>query len=525
MQEWNEHENEYSESAQEYTERGSEYFELPPEYPEIGTVSKEDMAGKAKKNTRKMVYMVAAALSVTTIGQTLTLQEDKAPVAEQEVENKVDSSYEFEWPKVPGLDGTYGEGTKANDGNETEGRFPEGMLYLDEYEGFGYSNGGAVPVIIDGKWGMVDLNGNPLVTPGFTSFWMSPNEDGYAIFQDENGDYCVVGKDGKWLSYDSEVRNLCIGEDNVISFKEYDEDAQAMRFVYHHEDGSVLCETPWRMNHELSMANAFRNGKAYATYCITVDDLTWLTLNEISFDGTITECMNQLSMEEAYRESGRDDGTVVDIAVYGAYDGYSDGVFVGTAPGFGGGVCLVSPQSGKATNWITFVTIPEYGIEQEHVFDLNYYRSHGMDMMHSGSIGCMSIKSDSGERKDILFDFNACSEEETLYEYIACHDTITFDDYRYLAAEDGGKSFYIDLAGNVVSGTYADATAFNDKGYALVLDDEAQTAHIIDDTFREVQTFPGIDSISLNDQMFVIHYMQENADQYQAGTYGFYYGE
>ena len=527
MQEWNEYKNEYTDTASEYMDSGEEYSDPAPEYFEVGTVPKDEGTEKGKSKVRKMAYLVAATVSVTTIGQTLTPQSAEVPQSTPELSQKEQSDYyQFEWYKVPGLDGTYGQGTNANVTTETENNtskvYREGMLYLDAYEGFGYSNGGVVPVIMDGRWTIVDLEGNLLTKEKFYSFWMSPNADGYTIFRDENEDFVVVGKDGSMVTYDSEVRNLCIGEDNIISYKEYNNEDGKVHFAYHYADGSVLFETPWREGYELCMANAFRDGKAYATYGFDADEIYWLALNEISLDGTVTERMNKKALNDAYIESGRNDGTAVDIAVYGAYDGYSDGVFVGTSPGAGGGVCLVSPQSGSATNWIILVTIPELEINGEHVFDLLYYRSNGMDMMHSGSLGCMEIETDSGKDKEILFDFNACSEDQVLYEYIACYDTIIFDDYKYLAVQDGEQYFYIDLAGNVVSDTYIKATAFNDKGYALVLE-ENEVAYIIDDKFRVVETYHGVGHISLNDQLFVIRCFGENPDNYEQGTYGFYY--
>ena len=522
MQEWNEYKNEYSEPGSEYAKSGSEYFEVPPEYPEIGTTLKGDMVGKAKKNTRKMVYLVAATVSVATMGQTLTPQKDKTPVVEQEVENNVDSPYEFEWPKVPGLDGTYGEGTGSDVKSEKEQLFSKEMLYLDAYEGFGYSEDGVVPVKIDGKWGLIDMEGNTLAGPKYSAFWMSPNEDGYTIFQDANGNYVIVGKDGYEYVYDSGVTNIRIGEDNIVSFTEWNEETEEMRHVYQRLNGNALYEMPWRSWNEISMANAFRNGKAYITYCFTEGGVEWLLLNEVSLDGTVMECMNQKQLEDEWRLSNND--SAVAISVYGAYDGYGDGYFVGTGLGDGGGIHLVSPRFGSATGRMVAVSIAELGINEEYVFDLEYYRSHGMDMMHNGSLGCLRIGTIDGESRDILFNFKSCIGDEPLQEYIACHDVITFDDYQYLAARDGEESFYIDLTGRVVSGMYADATAFNDEGYALVLD-VSQTAYLIDDGFNVRETYQDVDSISLNDQLFVIHYKDGNADNMKVGNYGFYYGE
>jgi len=520
MQEWNEHKNEYTESAQEYAERGSEYFELPSEYPEIGAVTAKDTVGKAKKKSRKMVYMIAAALSVTTIGQTLTPQNGSAPQALEPQQNQTGVE-EYEWPTVPGWDGV---AEKTEDAEEAP---PEGMLYLDAYESFGYSDDGVVPVKIDGLWGLANLQGEIIVEPKYEQFWVSPNEDGYTVFRDESG-YYIVGKDGHEYAYDANVTGIQIGEGNIVKYLRYDEESWQYNLVYEKLNGNVLYEMPW-LDEELGMANVFRNGKVYIAHYTKEDEQSWLVLEELSLDGTIRQLINEKTLYEEWSLSQLEiaeklGGGGVAFTICGPYDGYSDGYFVGTIPGDAGGMHLFNPLTGEGSGRMMAVILPEHGVGLTYDMSFKYYRSHGMDMMHYKSLGCATIYINGEEQKDILFDFRDCQDDEALKECIALHDEIIFDDYEYLAARDGSIYFYIDVYGTVVSDRYVGATAFNDRGYALVLD-ASQTAYIIDDEFNVKATFHGVEEVTLNDQLFVVDYVEGNADQKKVGAYGFYYGE
>ena len=522
MQEWNEYKNEYSDTAMEYTDSSKEYADPAPEYFEAGTVPKEEGTGKGKSKVRKMAYLVAATVSVTTIGQTLTPQSVDSPQITPAPSQKEQSGYyEYEWPKVPGLDGTYGQGTKT----ESEEKVTDAELYLSAYESFGYSDGGVVPVKQGGVWGLVDLEGNFLVEPKYESFWMPPNNDGYTIFKNPEG-YYITGKDGKEYFYDASVSSLLVGDDGIVKYNLYDEDGGLFHIVYQKLGGDIIYEAAGsELDMELSMANAFQNGKAYITRYVNDGGWSYLVMEELSADGSVREVMNEKKIEEEWRRENNDYQTPMAFFVYGAYDGYSDGYFVGTVPGLAGGIHLVTGTSGEATGMLVFVVIPEYGIGMDHYPNFKQYRNNGCDMLHYKHYGCATVSLEyGGDGKDILFDFFDCQDDDALKTCLACHDEIIFDDFDYMVARDGEEYFYIDLTGKIVSESYVCATPFNENGYALVLDSK-QTAYVINANFQVVETMRGVDKIAMEDELLTVRYVEGNEDQKKSGEYGFYYGE
>ena len=106
--------------------------------------------------------------------------------------------------------------------------------------------------------------------------------------------------------------------------------------------------------------------------------------------------------------------------------------------------------------------------------------------------------------------------------FIVEYDEIYMDDFEYLVVRDGREWKYIDFSGNVVSGSYVQATSFNDEGYAFVID-EQNMGYVIDSNFKKLKEIPNLKSASDMRDMFYIECEVDYTSGLQGGVYLYYY--
>lgn len=533
---------EHSPLPNDFDLSGNEFTKLPDEFTDENWQGLNRKSGKSKqtqnrrhkKLIRKMAYMVASAVAVVSISQTLT--PDTSTVIEKPSQEKED--YEFDWPKVPGLDGTYGGTQSENEDNatlnsnvtenknpifETEGQ----LLYVDDYDSYGWGYGNVIPVKVGELWGLVDYAGNTITEPSYTGYWSAANEDGYAILNDENG-YYIIGQDGAVYNYDMSVTDLRIGAENIVSYsysEPYADYGLTNTIVFERLDGTEIYRIQNSVEYDLwDCYVPFNDGNAYVYQSVENGKTT---LTQLNLDGTY----NVLdSNDESYY-------------VMAPYWGYSGGYFVGTYPGAGGGYHLYNVNTLEASGRMIAINtnlFPEvdwvawynetyqnslFGGEVEASGFLDYYYqdiswksyfSNGYYFAHYDTYGCLEVILPNGT-KDVLFNYFDV-EDEDLNIAIAIYDHILFDDFKYLAVQDGDVWKYIDYNGNIVSGEYIDATSFNDDGYAMVLEADKK-AYVIDGDFNKIKMFEAVESVENSGELFSLECNFAEGMERKAGTY------
>lgn len=520
--------DEYAGLVKEMSEPAKEYASVPEEFAESNVEPKDtkdlnqlDVRKKAKRKLiRKMAYMVASSVAVVTMAQTLDTPSN--PKAKEEQEQSQPS--DFEWPKVPGLDGTYG-GTAQVEKNESL------LLYIDEYDSYGWGYGNTIPVKSGELWGLLDYTGNVIVEPSYTGYWTAANEDGYAILNDENG-YYVIGQDKKVHSYSSSISDIRIGDGNIVSYhytEPYGEYGVASTIVYEKLDGTQIYRTENMADYDWYDSYVpFHEGRAYVYQSAEYGETT---LTELKPDGTWNVIA---SSEEPY-------GTMA------PRQGYSEEYFFGTYPGGGGGFYLYNVETAEASermigvntrlfpevDWETWYEAnqnaafagvfetPDFSdyVYVENVTWKSYY-SDGYYLAHYGTYGCLEVVMPDSV-KDVLFNYFDV-EAEVLDKAVAIYDKILFDDFEYLAVLDGDTWKYIDYTGKVVSKDYLDATSFNDDGYAMVIEKEGMS-YVIDRNFNIVKEINGVESVANSGELFSLECKFDEAVDMKEGTYLYYH--
>lgn len=424
-------------------------------------------AGK-RKLLRKISYLVTACVAVIVMGRTL----EPVYTYEEDVEDEIVEDTELE--------------------EELESEIIEDEPALEEvgkiiplnYDGWGYSNGNVIPIRNGELWGLMDYEGNVLVQPKYSDFWSSPNDHGYTILGDNEKLYVFDSKGNECLSFSrATCTGLSIGESDIVAATYVNMDNWTVRVSYVYPDGTILYDSG-EIEGEVGGAVPFNGEKAYF-YIPSDEDLFWVY--ELTKDGTAT------------RSGG---GTV--LPNYAPMGVMADGYYVGNQIWMID-IALVQPSTG----------IYSGNLMIEYV-DLQNYKINGAWAYNYGTYGVVGTIYDSEyqvlDEKDYLFDFNKISynsQTNELSGYTAVYDTIYFDDFQYLAVQDGDDWFYIDYDGNVVSQTYYMATTFNNQGYALVME-ESGTAYVINSAFEKVHTLSDVIEVGFNDDTFCVVDVENN---------------
>ena len=391
--------------------------------------------------------------------------------------------------------------TELADTTEELGR----LVYLGDYDSYGWGFGNAIPVKTGDLWGLIDFEGNTILKPTYAEYWGAPNNEGYTIFADDNG-YYIVGLDGTVHTYDSNVADIRIDEENIVSYIRYTDEFTG-DFVYEKLDGTLVYKVENAMLADSASGLVpFNDGKAY------------VYLNADWSSGQLIE----IAPDGSSKLIDKDSDNHITITPYGSC---SDGYLVGTMPGWGGGTHLYNTTTKEKTgrmiavkasllegvdweSWYLenawFAMEFDESVVEEIYYDNFYFNScfhNGTNLFNVKNYGCITVTLPDESTKDILFDYLKV-EDELLENYVVMYDTIRFDDFKYLVVRDGETWYYIDFQGNVVSGPYTEATAFNNEGYAVVMDENGE-AYIINELFEAIANPGYIVDVGNNGELFL----------------------
>lgn len=88
---------------------------------------------------------------------------------------------------------------------------------LSRYDEFLAADKGVIPVKKDGLWGLVSYDGEELLSPIFAKCYRTPNEQGYAVFQDGADRFYITARTGDIIyKADPSVIDLRISGYNII---------------------------------------------------------------------------------------------------------------------------------------------------------------------------------------------------------------------------------------------------------------------------------------------------------------------
>ncbi|MBE5875963.1 MAG: hypothetical protein E7290_03635 [Lachnospiraceae bacterium] len=498
------------------------------------------------KVIRKMVYLVASAVACVTISQTISTE-----VAEEEIQDSMvkadevwtleDTGEDDDINDLRAMNDIIGESISVGEKSEiaeehhenvitseavNEGIYPTGSVLVSCYEDIGNGNGGRMPYLQDGLWGVLDYEGNVILEPTYQGFWSAPNEDGYTIFYDDDY-YYVTDRDGaEVLRLDTTAwNNVSIGPDNYI-LAQYiypdNDSSNRYHYAYFDAEGTAIAEYEGVRDGYYYFAGNFNNGRAilplqselYAEYGC---------LGELDSDGNLSVLWEACTLIDEEDDS----------------DGYMNGA------GNSGGNCLVSfifspidpvTEDGyyvAKSNYQPYGFInldtgeeyifsgPSYEITPVFYMKLRNYTKDGEIFYHYATYGCVAFcmseeDAEQGITKDFLIDFTKQEEyEEMLTNYIACYDRIYFNDSKYLLVNDGGDIFYIDFNGNVVSEKLEDATSFTKDGYAMIIEDG--NAYVIDENFTRLEKIEGVTAVSALGEILWYAKGEEEYSYYYSG--------
>lgn len=484
---------EYFPGAEEYHSPAREYF--------VEEETKEATAGKVKtkknlrnitKKVRQMGYLVAASLAVVTVSQTVEPAISQNNGVQDEVINDTLINTGDIAINVPGFEPDISGNptdsiTEVPDENlET---LPERCMDVSSYEEFSAVNDGVILLKKDGLWGVSNLRGEVLCEPKYNGgYWWSPNDEGYSVVSND-GIYYILDRNGREIFvWDEPAEEVMITEHNIIYIRQYGEHTSdgVARAWYFNVDGTLLYEAVDRIG-DIFEPTAFNDGIAMIN--MAGENEEWESPHMLYENGSIGKVQDSYGNESYYWV---DDGP------------YTDGYYLGASAE---GIALVDAQTGKSIGgpfWSDLVIdkfVPEFAYEDAYI---KGYYENGQYLYNYDTYGC--IEAVSGEETvNMIFDYrNGSWDDYSLSSVIAIYDKIEMDDFQYLLVTHNEEYFYIDWNGNVVSDIYADATAFNEDGYAMIVEDE--TAYLINAQFEKLDVIKNVTDVGNAGDVFGMEY-------------------
>lgn len=465
----------------EYTQ-STEYYEQNTSAITYDTEAEKERLHK--KQIRKLLYGITAAVMVFSLGKTITNAEPVGILSEQKV-----------WFNEYDHDTNYGKNGVLTIGG------PHTILGV-----------GHVPQ----EFYYVDYNGNTITIEAINRFsyhgkWI--NSNGYAL-TDTNGNdvYTVFDKTGEvlyeWKDEDFPGTNMnaaAISDNNIVFIQREvrTDGTNHVQNSYYTLTGKELCSIDFDAsishNGMAKYGTPFRDGIALCN-----DSTGILLVKENGKTERLAE-WKPINDERNIRERfqvGNDgtiegtDGRYILANVPCVISGNASlGYFIVTDTR--GNMALVSLHTGEMYK----TKLHSANSNIENAADSNYicYSDNEGTMLNYGTTMCVVEKNNAKERKYFLFDVTKhCDENGNRTGYLACHDAIYFEDYQYLAARDGNDYFYIDLTGNRVSEIYKKASTFNDFGYALV-QTQSNAFYVIDSEFNKLERLSEIEDFYVKD--------------------------
>ena len=406
------------------------------------------------------------------------------------------------------------------------------------YDNYGNANGGVMPVMQDGLWGIADYEGNLVVPCEYDGFYAAPDELGNTVFyqNSDSGETDEFSEYGgrEYVLLDKEGNILYQGPDEVrasggmyITMHRGDESDTV---EYHRLDGSLAfsLEEEWNVSNintyydGISYVYDSLNASAYAEMSTLEDkgpkegDIP-SRIGTVDSQGQVTwqddpdyydwwERINAM-IDEAAKFADNDMVNGSGVSIYSGrapistinHGYYVTGSFI-MEPGY----LNVYDEAGEHTaelDYFHFSTDGNGGITyDESVYDeTSDYRGYYVDGGYLWNYGPHMVFMIQG--KNVLVDFSKNTEEEGVNPdqiVTAVYDYISMADEKYWLVQSGDQYGYIDHDGNEV-GMFDDASAFSD-GYALIIEDSE--VWLIDEELNKLQDLgPGF-SVAAAGELF-----------------------
>lgn len=319
------------------------------------------------------------------------------------------------------------------------------------------------------------------------------NENGYYLKEDysekEGNTLMLVDDQGRVLCtqvYQIEPENeslssYCLGDDNIFYTIVYDPDDN-YTVTYYNENGSILYQADLGHCYDV-WAGTFHDGVAYYSY-YPADGSGMHQLYGVDLNGNATYLMEHA-------------GSILGEASQGYLLTFTsrDNAYQYT---------LIRPETGEESAEV--VLMPAIYMQNKsetlddpdamYIFSDSCFETYKVGTKEYYIYGTYAVIQPYGTTMDALVDLRDVTDG-VLNAPIAVFDTILFNDYQYLAVEDYGQWFYIDYKCSQVGEIYDDATSFNEKGYAMVLQDGV--ASVINSDFEIVYSIPDMRFTDIQD--------------------------
>ncbi len=486
---------------------------------DISPISDNDKSSAAKAFLStakgKLVIGIAIAGGAAIIGATIynAAQSNEAPPIMAELETQSSEAETLAEPEstteaVEETTEVIETESVAETETEQETETLEELAISGIYEEYGTGNLGLIPVMKDGKYGLVTYDNEVIVPFEYTSTCSMVNEEGYSFFRNDNGSY-IFDKNGN-LMFHTDRTVWSINEGVVFAEDSGDYD---VRYAYYKLDGTLIHQSDDSYPDEKG-GTAMNEG-----YAFFLDD----TLGKMSSNGAVVDPIlpSDFSTQNNTDAAVTEDGT---IAVQGSGQG---GIMFMERPigALKNGYYVLEPLSVNMDNYGIYSIrnadwTKDYRWDMRSLYDaenmvfstsgaywqLSEYSVNGTYFFNYGTLMCARIYTDD-YKKYYLVDvsklqnrgdeeYNAIYPEwteETWWDFsrtvitdealIYKADYIGFSDKDYWLVNQGDEWGYIDHSGNVMA-MYDDASDFY-NGKAIVVDEGI--AYIIDETFTKIE--------------------------------------
>ena len=413
----------------------------------------------------------------------------------------------------------------------------DGLEYVN-----GNGDGNVIVTLRDGLYGAVNLDGKEIVPNSYTSYILTPNNDGQFVLGDE-GLAVVYDNQGNEILRLPEYNGIRLSE-NAVTACYINAEGEPELGCYDIGMGSYTVRIGLGyLNNPGSIGFTGRQGGEF--WYSTMEDLRLRLVGE---DGSILWTDEALEAEclELWKEEMRADGYTVTETEGGAYatlpnGGASDnGFYDGTQgissfshdPGYplrdskdGYMVCCPWLESSimrvfdcNERRMIVMSTYEEDGNalpDEYEYWPKSYYTDGGW---YANSKSLIVLRgTDYGEENtymDFLIDISRAQTDASgwvtnLPEMVlAQYPEIDLTGDGYCLASDGESWFYLDEQGSRVNTPqWADCSAFY-GGYALVLEEDGM-AYVVDKNFQKVTEGYPADAVSLSAGLFCVRNGEE----------------
>jgi len=364
------------------------------------------------------------------------------------------------------------------------------------------SNGGVIITRKDGLYGAMNYAGEEIVPNIYSTFSLTPNEQGYFALGNEETIY-VFNPSGE-IKLSDNIKRLIICGDKAFYTQDYYRPENDVCYA-----GITLYDLSKNMPlYSIGQDYDYMEPYGFVNVVSTEGDFYYTDMSTsdlykiiISEDGdssvehvTTTENTIETDVLEQpvegttlFEGNGGTSGSRADRQTDGGYyiwscfvDGYARGQMIQTDAEI-----LTNPDGTEQYKFNKYQLLNNWNVSDKSYFD------NGVWKYNKGKQFVVSYEDiATGITKCHLIDMSyaTCDTESFVQNpeavIIASYDSITLSDSPWYLAGKDGKWFYIDETGKIVHDSYKDYAAFY-GGYAVIVDMDGR-AYMIDENFNKV---------------------------------------